>query len=322
MASATELRLPDQGFGPEGSGLELICGPVRAVVAPALGGQLVRLQYNGVDYLDNSTPYSAKPGIKAGAPLLFPTPNRTANARYTYRGKKYHQAVAGQSRVIHGLVHDQAFSVEGFAANDEWAACTLVYTHGADKPSFGGYPFPCVLEVTWRVTAERLKLEYTVRNTGEQTLPFGFAWHPYFPKTDASRIRITVDATEFYQAVDCFPTGKRLTVADNPAWDLRGGRSLADLDVDDVYTPITPATTIRAEYLDRGVAMNFFGTEDFSHLVVFTPQKKPFFCIENQTCCTDAINLHSRELVSTGLMELGAGESCGGNCGIVFSQID
>jgi aldose 1-epimerase len=31
---------------------------------------------------------------------------------------------------------------------------------------------------------------------------------------------------------------------------------------------------------------------DFTHLVVYTPQE-PWFCVENQTCSTDAHNLYT-----------------------------
>jgi aldose 1-epimerase len=33
------------------------------------------------------------------------------------------------------------------------------------------------------------------------------------------------------------------------------------------------------------------GSAAFTHLVVFTPPDRPFFCIENQTSSTDAHNL-------------------------------
>jgi aldose 1-epimerase len=36
---------------------------------------------------------------------------------------------------------------------------------------------------------------------------------------------------------------------------------------------------------------------DFTHVVVYTPAARPFFCIENQTCSTDAHNLHARGFV-------------------------
>ena len=35
------------------------------------------------------------------------------------------------------------------------------------------------------------------------------------------------------------------------------------------------------------------GSEDFTHAVIYTPPDgSPFFCVEHQTCSTDAINFH------------------------------
>jgi aldose 1-epimerase len=35
-------------------------------------------------------------------------------------------------------------------------------------------------------------------------------------------------------------------------------------------------------------------SEIFKHMVVYTPSKRDFFCLENQTCSTDAHNLYEK----------------------------
>ena len=37
-------------------------------------------------------------------------------------------------------------------------------------------------------------------------------------------------------------------------------------------------------------------SELFTHSVVYTPAGQPFFCVENQSCSTDAHNLYARGL--------------------------
>src|SRR5438128_10778501 len=57
-------------------------------------------------------------------------------------------------------------------------------------------------------------------------------------------------------------------------------------------------------------------SEAFTHMVIYTLPSEadgPFFCLENQTCSTDAINLHSRGLGEMAhLIELRPGESSDG----------
>ena len=61
----------------------------------------------------------------------------------------------------------------------------------------------------------------------------------------------------------------------------------------------------------------FFALEasaDFTHLVAYTPPGENFFCIENQTCSTDAHNLNERGFVrESGLKTVAPGATRGGS---------
>jgi aldose 1-epimerase len=47
-------------------------------------------------------------------------------------------------------------------------------------------------------------------------------------------------------------------------------------------------------YSDLGLRVQLLTTDDFSHLVLYSPRGAGFFCLENQTCSTDAHNLYDR----------------------------
>ncbi|MHB1318245.1 MAG: aldose 1-epimerase, partial [Anaerolineae bacterium] len=51
---------------------------------------------------------------------------------------------------------------------------------------------------------------------------------------------------------------------------------------------------IRYAALDKKLTL--FADDFFTHSVVFTPTERPFFCIENQSCSTDAHNLYAQGL--------------------------
>ena len=42
---------------------------------------------------------------------------------------------------------------------------------------------------------------------------------------------------------------------------------------------------------DEGLSLEIDGSEGLSHVILFTPDGKSFFCVEPVTHCIDAINL-------------------------------
>jgi aldose 1-epimerase len=97
------------------------------------------------------------------------------------------------------------------------------------------------------------------------------------------------------EAEDLLPTGK-LKALDGSPYDLRVPVSLANLRLDDVYWGMLPEHAPGYEARDKGLKVTLGASKEFTHMVVYTPPGKPFFCMENQTCSTDAHNLHARGL--------------------------
>jgi aldose 1-epimerase len=92
------------------------------------------------------------------------------------------------------------------------------------------------------------------------------------------------------EAEECLPTGKLLPVS-GTAHDLRRSTALTGLALDDVYFGMFPGKAAAFELRDRGLRVTLSGSAAFTHLVIYTPPGRPFFCIENQTSSTDAHNL-------------------------------
>jgi aldose 1-epimerase len=92
---------------------------------------------------------------------------------------------------------------------------------------------------------------------------------------------------------DLLPTGRLLDVQGTP-FDLRSPRALGSLDLDHVFTRLTSGGGARIEYRSIGMSVDLEATPDFTHAVVYSPKGEGFFCLENQTCSTDAHNLFDR----------------------------
>jgi aldose 1-epimerase len=67
--------------------------------------------------------------------------------------------------------------------------------------------------------------------------------------------------------------------------------------------------------------MQLSTSNEFSHVVVYTPNA-PYFCIENQTCSTDAHNLYTRGYhKESGLEIVESGTSKKGEIRWVFNDL-
>ena len=75
-------------------------------------------------------------------------------------------------------------------------------------------------------------------------------------------------------------------------YDLRKSVPVDYLKLDHVYTRLNKPALSIVDYTTLAVQLHISATDDFTHQVIFTPQRLPSICIESQTCSTDAINLH------------------------------
>jgi aldose 1-epimerase len=135
-----------------------------------------------------------------------------------------------------------------------------------------------------------------VANPAPKRLPFGFAFHPWFQILGTrAATYLRVPAQKHMEAEGLLPTGRLVDLAGTP-YDLREPVSLEVLKLDDVYWGLTPERVPGYEARDKGIKVSLGGSPEFTHMVVYTPPGKSFFCMENQTCSTDAHNLYAKGL--------------------------
>jgi aldose 1-epimerase len=92
---------------------------------------------------------------------------------------------------------------------------------------------------------------------------------------------------------DLLPTGALFDV-EGKVFDLRKPVAVGTQDLDNCFTGMIEGERVFVEYPDLGLKVFMDSTDEFTHIQVFTPKGKPFFCVEKQTCSTDAPNLHAR----------------------------
>ncbi|MCC2321716.1 aldose 1-epimerase family protein [Cellulomonas xiejunii] len=166
--------------------------------------------------------------------VLAPWPNRLRDATYRFRGVTYEVPLTEHERLtaLHGLV-----SYERFAAVDV-ADDAVTLRH--DLVPVPGYPWPLRLDVTYALADDGLTVTVEATNLGSDVAPYGVGFHPWLSpgpgpvdactlELDAAR-RVTVDER-------LLPTG---TQAVSGSFDLRGGRPLAGVSLDDAWVDVTP----------------------------------------------------------------------------------
>ena len=270
--------------------------PITVSIAPELGSNMFSLTYGNDEIIVHKKALLEKRGF-TGNFVLFPTPNRVKNFTYTWSNKRIVLKKRGKIVEIHGLVYDEPWKYGNPHIENNCATVRTWIDIDKRSPLFEAFPFPCRLTLTYALTPKGVQITYTVKNLGNQKLPFGFALHPYFARLSGNdKTFISVPAKSWMESPKdtLLPTGKLISVAGKP-YDIRKPVAVGTLDVDHVYTHLTPGRFATIQYAKQRIMVTLKTSKDFTHVVVYTGDPNAV-CIENQTCSTDAHNLHERGL--------------------------
>jgi aldose 1-epimerase len=260
-------------------------GELKLWVSPEDGMTIYQLEY-GVRVIVSYNEERHKLNMTHGIPILYPTPNRTRNMSYEFNG--FTHVVKN-----HGFAKEQSFEVidSGETIDRVFIKGRFVITNVHEI--YKVFPYESELIIGIEVREDSLQYVYEVHNNDTKPLPYGFGIHPFFEKNN-EEVRVLVKADKVMDMTeDKLPTGKLIDVSHSEK-DLRDGSNISTLSLDHVYTELEYAPTAIICYNDLKIELD--STKDFSHMVVFTPDAS-FFCIENQTCSTDAVNLYNKGFV-------------------------
>lgn len=265
-------------------------------VAPELGDNLYCFRIDSFEVVHHDSFFSIK-SYYTGNPILYPFPNRLRNCRYSFDGKGYWQQKNGIPVFLHSLVYDEAWSFdEPHVTEDSVVLKTWIHVD-RDHPIYEGYPFEHTIGIDFIVTRKGFDIQYQVENNDDKRLPFGISFHTFFKKLcgdDGSFIR--VPAKHMMELDDALlPTGKLLNV-EGKAYDLRTPKASSQLDLDNCFTSMIDGERVYIDYPALGLRVYMDATKEFTHMQVYTPKNRPFFCVERQTCSTDAVNLDAKGL--------------------------
>ncbi|WP_200962120.1 aldose 1-epimerase family protein [Mycobacterium sp. Root265] len=264
---------------------------VRGVIA-AEGAAIRRLCVDGVEItagVDDHTPVP----FSCGA-VLIPWPNRVRDGRWVHDGRTHQLDVTDpcHGSALHGLLRDTTHQVIARSASAITLAAPVV-----PQP---GYPFHLQTEVAYRLVPDGLSVTHTVRNLGSDCAPVAIGAHPFLKIGDVptEALTLTMDGSHHIDVDDrLIPTG--CTAVAGTQWDLRSGRLIADLDLDDAWSvPIPPeGRSVHTLRSPDGRTVALWADESFGFVHVFITREFPYadrfataVALEPMTAPADAFN--------------------------------
>ena len=139
-------------------------------------------------------------------------------------------------------------------------------------------------------------------NVGKIALPFGGGFHPWFPRSPATRLSFDAKAVwledETYLPTECLP------LSENPDWRYDQPRGLPRSWINNCFTDWTGVARI-TQGADA-VSCTLTANENIDFAMVFSPgEDAGFFCFEPVSHPVDAHNMPG----APGLRELAPDES-------------
>jgi aldose 1-epimerase len=272
-------------------------------VCPQAGANLFSYEIGGDELLHFPDRLSALQRGGGGTPVLYPTPNRVRGGRFSFEGREFSLSDDGKT-TLHGLVLSIPWEFDrpvfqGSGQATEGVSLRLWVDFEPGSAHFNRFPIRHRLELTYRLGARGTTAQFAVINHDKERLPFGIGLHPYFRILGLRELTfVQVPAEKKMEATpDLLPTG-RLQPLEGAPYDLRHPRALSELSLDDVFWGMRPERPAGYEARDAGLRVSLPASPDFTHMVVYTPEGRPYVCLENQTCSTDAHNLHARGLAA------------------------
>ncbi len=249
---------------------------------------------------------------KGSGAALVPFPGRIRDGKYIFEGQTQQLALTepATGNAIHGLGRWARWECIGYHDSEVTLALDIVPTYG--------YPYEVHVEVNYSLHPKKGLTCYTsATNKGATNAPFGVGFHPY----------VALGGLALEDATVTVPASRRLIVDDkgipvsseavvDSEYDLRGGKLLGSLRLNDAYTDLVRGEDGRAvaEITHDDGGARVWVDSSYNYLQLFTVDSLsggwPGIAVEPMSCPPDAFNS------GTALTVLEPGQTWSGSWGI------
>lgn len=257
-------------MNPKTSSVELRAGDMRLALRPDLGGCMAGLWRADLPVLRCTEPEQLDSVRLSGCYPLAPYSNRLGYRRFRWLGREHttEPNFDDNRHSVHGVAWQRPWSVSECTATQ----ALLHLRHEGDAH----WPFAFELEQRFELDASALEVRLRFTNRAGHAQPVGLGWHPYFPKRARSRLHI-----ELAERWDNDATGLPVRRIAQPGIDA----DVAHLEFDNCFEGWRGAARLRDEKLSLRMSSSL------PYLVVYTPQNKPYYCVEPVSHVSNAIHM-------------------------------
>ena len=199
-------------------------------------------------------------------------------------------------------------TIHGFGWQNAWQVAnktirSISLTHDLPPGSGGPYSYRAQMDIEILDGAARFSMK--VENTGDEALPFGMGFHPWFPRMRSTKVFI--NAKEAVTLSDGKTPASRTSVPVDISLD-----GSAPLPRDkEIALSLLDVTSARIIDFVPGFAVDITSSDNLKHPVLWSPANAPFVCFEPQSHCIGAptnAELHAH----TPMVRLNKGETIEG----------
>lgn len=266
--------------------LELAAGELRLALRPDLGACIAGLWLGSLPVLRSTEPQELASSRLSGCYPLAPYSNRLGFRRFRWLGEDHttQPNFDDNPHSVHGVAWQRPWKLLG----SDGAHAELAYEHEGDAH----WPFAFALRQRFELSETSLTLRLHITNRATVAQPVGLGWHPYFPKRTRSRLHI--ELTDRWE-----PDASGLPTRKHAQAGIDG--DIAHMDFDNCFEGWRGDAHIRDEKMRLSLRSSL------PYLVVFTPQTKPYYCVEPVSHVSNAI--HFADPLAHGLRKLAPEES-------------
>jgi aldose 1-epimerase len=278
--------------------MTLRAGELSLGVEPDKGASLAFFRHGALSLL-RETPAGATDERDYAALPLIPFSNRIRGAQFAFGGVNYTIARDAEDprHALHGTARFYPWAV--VAQSEHTLGFQLDYT-----PQNFDWPFAYRATQTFRLRPDGLHVRMRIENTGTVPAPAGLGWHPYFVRVPGTALNFDARYVWEKDAQD-IPDH---SVPDEGRFDFGVTHALDEVAIDNDYGGWGGRLRITAPGRPQ---LRVSAGPVFTHLVLFTPQGKPYLATEPVSHRPDAIHPNG-DARDEGMAVLAPGEALEG----------
>ncbi len=257
---------------------------------------LVNIQ-TGIEHMWDANPYY----WGKTSPILFPIVGALKEDTYYFKRKKY-------TLPRHGFARDMMFQTESKSKTE------VVFLLRSNQETRVVYPFDFELRVRYTLKDNCLKTQYSVKNTGDETMYFSIGAHPAFAVPFNSiggygQYVLQFNNDEKLNRWFITPAGLISTSTKEIELSYRQLALFKELFHDDALVLKdlkSDEITIKTILADNSLKFSF---KDFPYFGIWAAKNAPFVCLEPWCGIADDENTHQEITEKEGINALPSGAS-------------